>query len=47
MESAQEWCQEYGGYVVEIDSEEESKELQRFYETNIQDKCMYLSLIHI
>merc|ERR1711892_259734 len=41
METAQDICEDYGGYLVEIDSEEESNELQKFYETNVQDHCMY------
>jgi len=41
METAQEICEEYGGYLVEIDSKEESKELQKFYESHVQDHCMY------
>lgn len=41
MAGARDICEEYGGYVVEIDSQEESDELQKFYETNVQDQCMY------
>ena len=41
METAQDICEDYGGYLVEIDSEEESNELQKFYETNVQDHCIY------
>ena len=41
MAGARDICEEYGGYLVEIDSQEESDELQKFYETNVQDQCMY------
>ena len=40
-EAAANICEEYGGYLVEIDSEEESDELQMFYESSVQDTCMY------
>jgi len=41
MVGAQNICEEYGGYLVEINSKEESDELQKFYETKVEDQCMY------